>query len=371
MPVRTGLLFILVIFGITACSDSPPGEAGISLQQALGGTADARYLRADAPRAFSFPADHGLHEGFRNEWWYLTGNLQAEDGQHFAYQLTFFYQAQPPGTAVTTQSTWYSERVWMAHLALTDVAGNKHYAFERFSRENPALAGAQLQPFKVWLEDWQLGSVSAASVLPWKLSASTSEAGLALTLSEGKAPVLQGDKGWSKKSATAGNASYYYSMTRLPTAGEITVADKVYKVSGASWLDREWSTSALDADQSGWDWFSLQFDDGQELMYYQLRNNDGSVHPYSSGNWTDTEARQTSITREEITLEAVSGWTSASGITYTTQWLLRYRNKTWRIKAVLQNQLMDLTIPYWEGAVTVQDESNAAQVGQGFVEMVR
>lgn len=375
MKTKIKLMLFCLLLTVFACSEQadPVTDSAISLQQALGGEADASYLRADAPRNFSFPEDHGLHEGFRNEWWYLTGNLVAEDGERFGYQLTFFYLAQAPeaAPALPSDSAWQSSRIWMAHLALTDVAGNKHYAVERFTRENPGLAGAQLVPFKVWLEDWQLASSSESSLLPWQLQALTSEIGLNLTLAEGKPPVLQGDAGLSQKSASPGNASYYYSMTRLPTTGEITVGDKTYSVTGFSWMDREWSTSALDADQSGWDWFSLQFDDEQELMYYQLRNSNGTVHPYSSGSWTDTSAQQIPVLDQDISLEELVHWTSPSGITYTTEWLLHFQGKTWRVLAVRQDQWMNLSIPYWEGMVDILDAESGSSVGKGYLEMVR
>ena len=76
-----------------------------------------------------------------------------------------------------------------------------------------------------------------------------------------KEPVLNGDAGLSQKSSDPGNASYYYSITRLETTGRIRVDGEGVQVSGLSWLDREWSTSALAADQVGWDWFALQLAD--------------------------------------------------------------------------------------------------------------
>lgn len=366
---------------LAACGEPSAPAPALSLQEALGGSADARYLRAAAPREFSFPADHGLHAGFRNEWWYLTGNLQDEAGRRFGYQLTFFYLMLPPSGEVTT-SAWQSERVWMAHLALTDVTGNKHFAFERFARENPGLAGAQVQPFKVWLEDWQVAqlapaeslqakSVQTNGIFPWQLEAQEASVGLSLILQEGKPPVLQGEQGLSRKSATVGNASYYYSMTRMPTSGAVRIGEQVFNVVGDSWLDREWSTSALEADQAGWDWFSLQFNDGQELMYYQLRDSAGHAQPYSAGNWTDTAGQQTTVGSTEVQLTELEQWSSPSGVAYTTTWLLRYQGRELQVKAVLPDQWMALSLPYWEGAVDVTDATTGTLLGRGYLEMVR
>lgn len=360
---------------LTACgADVPPETSNTvpDLSAVLGGDNTDGYLRAEAPHSFAFPQDHGPHQGFRNEWWYLTGNLETEQGRRFGYQVTFFYAAIPASAEApagqANVSAWHSERVWMAHVALTDVEAGVHYPRERFSRENPGLAGATLAPLRVWLEDWQLRRDGDSS--PWQLDIEDAGLGLHLSLQELKPPVLQGENGLSQKSPEPGNASYYYSLPRIDTLGTIRVGAETFTVNGLSWLDREWSTSALASDQSGWDWFSLQFDDGTELMYYQLRTDTGAVHPNSQGNWTDTLAQQTLIQPEHIILEELETWTSPSGVVYTTAWSLQYAGQQWRIEAVLDDQWMNLSIPYWEGAVDVLN-SAGARAGRGYLEMVR
>jgi predicted secreted hydrolase len=415
--LKMSLLFLL----LAACSaDTPPEPAALDLSEVLGGDDTSGYLRADAPRTFSFPQDHGPHPGFRNEWWYFTGNLATAEGRRFGYQVTFFSAALPAFAEATAgqarqagaesaagqarqagaesaagqarqsdaesaagqarqsdaefsagesaQSAWHSDGIWMAHVALTDVDGEEHYPLERFSRANPGLAGATLAPLHVWLEDWDLRGTDDGNA--WALRIADADIELTLDLTALKPPVLQGDAGLSQKSPDSGNASYYYSLTRLDTRGSVRVGDETFAISGESWLDREWSTSALAADQSGWDWFSLQFDDGQELMYYQLRTDSGDVHPNSSGNWTDTAARQTPVSSADVVLEEVDTWTSPGGVAYATAWRLQYADRTWRIEAVLDDQLMSVSIPYWEGAVDVLDDEGT-RVGRGYLEMVR
>ncbi|MES2626075.1 MAG: lipocalin-like domain-containing protein [Pseudomonadota bacterium] len=361
---------VLLLIGLLAGCDESPEDTSqtLQLEQVLGGGNTEGFLRAESPREFSFPADHGSHPGFRNEWWYLTGNLQTEEGRRFGYQVTFFNAAMRPPGAADANSAWDSERLWMAHFAITDVQAGNHDARERFSRENPGLAGAQVSPFKVWLEDWTLTAQS--NDYPWHLQVADQGLGLTLDLTSSKPPVLQGDSGLSQKSPAAGNASYYYSLTRMPSSGEITIGSEVFSVSGNSWLDREWSTSALADDQTGWDWFSLQFADGQELMYYQLRTSADAAHSSSQGNWTDQNGNQQLIRNTDISLEETASWTSPAGVVYATEWHLRYKGQEWRIKAVVDAQLMELTIPYWEGAVDVFD-MNGTEVGRGYLEMVR
>ncbi len=366
------LLILLLI--LTACSPPPQGSPtarfNLDVSSALGGENTQGFLRAEQARDFRFPEDHGLHPGYRNEWWYLTGNLHNEDGRRFGYQATFFSTALSGETL--NSSGWQSPRIWMAHVALTDVEAQTHIALERFARENPGLAGAQISPFKVWLENWSLRSAdSRGEFFPWTLEINDEAFSLDLRLEPLKSPVLQGDAGLSQKSPQAGNASYYYSLTRLPSSGTLQIGEASYTVSGESWLDREWSTSALAADQSGWDWFSLQFDDGQELMYYRLRDQDGNAHPNSDGNWTDQEAQQRRILPGEIELEELASWRAPNGVDYTTEWQLGYAGQRWLIRALLKDQFMDLSVAYWEGAVEILHPETGARLGQGYLEMVR
>jgi predicted secreted hydrolase len=369
MRVIPALLLIL-----TACSPPPQSiptaRFNLDIASTLGGDKTQGYLRAEQARSFSFPEDHGLHPGYRNEWWYLTGNLQSADGHHFGYQLTFFSTALSGETFNGTG--WQSPRIWMAHAALSDVNAQSHIALERFARENPGLAGAQSNPFRVWLENWSLHSSDiGGEFFPWSLQIDDEAFSLSLTLNPLKAPVLQGDAGLSQKSPQVGNASYYYSLTRLASSGTVQIGGTTYTVSGQSWLDREWSTSALSADQSGWDWFSLQFDDGQELMYYRLRDQNGNAHPNSDGNWTDQEAQQRRILPGEIELEEMTSWRAPNGVDYTTEWQLEYAGQRWVIRALLEDQFMDLSVAYWEGAVEILDPVTRARMGQGYLEMVR
>lgn len=375
----TCLLCSVLLLGCApdpATTDRPAGV--LELQGVLGGGAEGGYLRAEGQRAFRFPEDHGLHGGYRNEWWYFTGNLAAADGRRFGFQLTFFTHALPPATAAPEAgSAWRSERLWMAHFAVVDHAGRVHQAFERFSREALGLAGAQVEPaFRVWLDDWQVaqpGPVTAQPQegSPWLLHAAAGELVLDLALQTGKAPVLQGENGLSRKSAAPGNASWYYSLTRLVADGHLQLGDARVDVSGSAWLDREWSTSALDADQSGWDWFSLQFDDGSELMYYQLRDGAGQAHAFSSGSAVGQEGERSVLDRDAVELVELAHWTAPNGVRYTTRWRLSVAGRELVVEALLDDQWMSLSLPYWEGAVTAFDANSGVRLGHGYLEMVR
>lgn len=351
----------------------PPSAPSLAATTALGGVADAGYQRAYQPRQFHFPADHGPHPTFRNEWWYLTGNLADAAGREFGYQFTLFRIALAPAPP-PTNSPWRTQQVYMAHFALTDVAGQRHHHFERFSREALGLAGAQAEPFRVWLEDWSLRG-GPNDFFPLHLQIQEGALALDLQLAAGKPPVLQGDQGLSQKSAEPGNASYYYSYTRLPTTGTVRRAEQSFTVSGFSWLDREWSTSALGPEQSGWDWFALQLADGRDLMLYRLRRKDGGMDAFSAGTLVAADGQIRRLHREEMQLQPLADWISPiTGDRYPAGWrlILPTEELDLTVTPKLADQEMRLTVPYWEGAVTARGHSRGQAIhGQGYLEMTR
>ena len=215
--MKMALSFLLGLL-VAACGKAPT-ESALDLSTALGGQAEQGFARAFESRAFQFPQDHAAHPGFRNEWWYITGNLTDELNNRYGYQVTLFRIALSPKPSVSN-SSWATNQVWMAHVALTDVSANRHSYEQRLARGAVGLAGQSEQPFRVWLEDWQiLGSEQGA--FPWVIKVKAETFALQLKLTSDKPVVLQGDKGLSQKSSEPGNASYYYSFTRLQTRGEI------------------------------------------------------------------------------------------------------------------------------------------------------
>ncbi|WP_224246832.1 lipocalin-like domain-containing protein [Hyalangium gracile] len=350
----------------------PTGQARLTVAEALGGTESTEgYARAVGVREFRFPEDHGPHPEFRTEWWYWTGNLETADGRAFGYQLTLFRKALAPQEA-KRESEWGSRHVYMGHLTVSDIATGRFHAFERFSREAVGLAGARIPPFQVWLENWKVEGAEAG-VFPMRMSAEAGGVALSLTLEEGKPPVLQGDRGLSQKSAGEGSASYYYSLTRMPTRGTVTVDGRSHEVTGASWMDREWSTKSLGAGQVGWDWFAFQLSDGSEFMHYQLRLQDGSVDPFSAGVDISARGEAVRLPRDEVRIEVLDTWRSPrSGATYPARWRLSIpsRQLVLEVTPALADQELPVTVRYWEGAVRIQG-TRAGQplTGRGYVEL--
>jgi predicted secreted hydrolase len=192
-------------------------------------------------------------------------------------------------------------------------------------------------------------------------------------LEAGKAPVPQGDKGLSQKGPEAGNASYYYSLTRMPSRGKVTVNGETFEVKGLSWMDREWSTSALGPELEGWDWFAWQLSDGSELMYYQLRRKDGTVDAFSEGTWVPAQGEPVRLRRDDVRLEAQGGWTSPrSGVRYPARWRLEVpsRGVVLEAESALADQELPVTVRYWEGSVRLKGTHAGREVtGRGYVEM--
>ncbi len=384
MPKR--IVFLVLILcaaagGWLALRPRPAAQPAQGIAQAAA-VDTAGFARAQGPRPFSFPQDHGPHPEFQTEWWYYTGNLQSAEGRRFGFQLTFFRRALlPPGRLAARASDWAAGQVYMAHFALSDVDGGQHQAFERLQRGAAGLAGAQAAPFQVWLDDWQV--VEAAAPAPcahpnagpcaYRLQAAQDGLALDLRLVDTKGPALQGDQGFSRKGAGAGQASYYYSLTRLESAGTIQLAGQTYAVSGLSWMDHEFSTSALSKDQVGWDWFSIQLDDGSELMLFQIRRADGSLDPYSSGAWIAPNGQVSPLQRDDFQLDVTARWDSPrSGASYPAGWRLNVPRLglALEVRPRLADQELNLSYAYWEGAVAVSGSSGGQSVaGSGYVEL--
>ena len=363
--LRLLLVFVLLLMG---CSQTPPPSVEISASEALSSDQIEGFARAFEPRRFVFPEDHGSHPEYRNEWWYITGNLDSADGRRFGFQVTFFrIGLAPPNDGEPRASRWATRQLWMAHFALTDVEGERHLAEERLARGAAGLAGFRRQPFQVWLEDWRISA--QGDDFPWRLALAGEGFALDLHLLPKKAPVLQGKDGLSQKSAEPGNASYYYSMPRLAASGVIRLDAEEHQVNGLAWLDREWSTSALGKDQTGWDWFSLQLDDGMDLMFYRLRNGVDGTDPYSAGSLVTAAGEVSYLGADDLSLRPLAWWQSDAGKRYPVQWEMTFGRSGRRLQvhALLPDQEMALSVRYWEGAVDVFEQGRP--IGRGYLEM--
>jgi predicted secreted hydrolase len=351
--------------------------AQLGLESVLGETAEEGFLRADHVREFVFPDDHGPHEDYRSEWWYVTVNLRTREGREFGVQFTAFRQAlRPPGE---TAGPWNADQVWLAHFAVTDVAARRHHARERMVRGHPRLAGARATPFAVWVDGWRLETAGdtrdesrgiTGDPGPLRLDAAADTLAVTLRLEPAKPVVLQGDQGLSAKGP--GQASYYYSLPRLSATGTVSIDGRTHPVAGRAWLDREWSTSVLSAGQVGWDWFGLHFDDGEDLMVFRLRREDGQRDPYDQGMRVRADGTGDWLQADAFGLTPLRVWRDERGVEWPVAWRLLLRRpdgeRVYRIEAAIDAQRMDTLLTYWEGLVHVHD-AQGRRVGAGYMEL--
>ena len=371
------LSIILIIFallvagGLVWWNFGAGSETAVAEATFLQTTEDTTgFARATEPNNIQFPRDLGPHDAYQTEWWYYTGNLADENGRQFGYQFTIFRRALTPDEVVDAASDWRSNQVYLAHFTISDVANEAFYPHERFSRGAAGLAGAQADPYRVWLEDWSVEELPSGEV---RLLADGGDVALDLLLTQTLPPILHGDGGLSAKGPEPGNASYYYSQVRQETRGTVRIGEETIDVTGLSWKDHEYSTSALSDGAIGWDWFSLQFDNGSSLMFFQIRREDGTLEPYSSGSFIAADGTVTHLTRQEWSLAVLDEWTSpTSGATYPAGWRIEIESLELVLEGrpLMPNQELNVSTVYWEGASQFSGSLAGQPVSAlGYVEM--
>jgi len=350
MNARTlGLCLLLV-----GCDQAPEqGFAGL-------GSDSAEFAAVTPGRAFAFDRDHGPHPDYRIEWWYLTANLEDDQGRPFGVQWTLFRSALTPGSL---EAGWNNRNLWIGHAGLT--SAHAHYSAQTLARGGVGQAGVEARPFSAWIDDWRLQSRPGAATALADMDVQAHGKGFSYTLrlTSSQPLVLQGEAGYSRKSAQ-GQASYYYSQPFFKAAGELRIEGRTYPVTGTAWLDREWSSQPLAANQQGWDWFSLHLEHGQQLMLFRLRDRNGE--DFLSGNWIDSDGRTHPLTADDLQIAPLNQH-AVAGRKVPTQWSVKVRSRQLdiRVSALNPDAWMDLGTPYWEGPVTFQ----GSQSGQGYLEM--
>lgn len=329
----------------------------------------ADYTLALPGYHYQFPRDHFNHPEYQTEWWYYTGNLKSADGHRFGFELTFFRQAIARDQ---NQSNWHIHDLYMAHLALSDLDGQRFYHDERLNRSGPGIAGVDQSSGTIWNGNWQVQLTEARQTLRG-LSGNFE---IQLNLIPAKPPVIHGRDGISQKAAGVGHASHYISFSRLLTSGSIELNGSKYTVEGTSWMDHEFFSESVDTNERGWDWLSLQLDDNTELMLYRLRHKDGSADPYSSGSYIDAQGHCLFLAATDFTLTPVNKtWTSEKTRgTYPVQWHIAIPKL--RLEMDIAAPLASQELPggigpaYWEGAIDVSGQNGSSQLrGVGYLEM--
>lgn len=370
-------MLAVVLAGFSLIDTSANGEVSARAVLADANPDLSGFARAIGPWDWQFPADYGPHPNFQTEWWYYTGNLATAAGRRFGFQFTIFRRAITPQAQVS-ESEWRTNQIYMAHFTITDVEGEQFHHEERFSRDSAGLAGAQSDPlYRVWLEDWQVTALNPEATRT-RITGALENAALDITLEQVKRPALQGQDGLSPKSDEPGNASYYYSLSRLVTAGTVTIGAETFQVSGYTWKDHEFSTSALGAGAVGWDWFGLIFDDQREMTIGRIRLANGDERTYSGGEGSpalliEADGSERYIPAENFRIEALDSWTSPhTGGVYPSGWQVTIDDTgtgealAFTLTPLLRDQeLHGSGIVYWEGAVRIDGDVT----GYGYAEL--
>jgi predicted secreted hydrolase len=332
----------------------------------------AAFVLALPGYRYEFPRDHFSHPDYQTEWWYYTGNLRAGDGHRFGFELTFFRQGVSRDEK--SDSPWKLDDVYLAHLALTDITGQRFYHTSRLNRAGPGFAGASAEKAQVWngnwMADWQLPPPKRLATSQ-ELHAITEQFSFDLSITSTKPPVIHGLNGVSQKAEGLGRASHYVSFTRLETSGTLQLNGRRYAVTGSSWMDHEFFTHQLEDSQTGWDWFSLQLANNTELMLFRIRRKDGSADPYSAGTFVDAQGRAHHLTRDQFSLDPIRRWNA-----YPVDWKIRVPSLDLALDATtpLDSQELKSTNSYgpsyWEGAINLSGtESTKPLQGVGYLEM--
>jgi len=352
MSVRTIIFTALIMSLSVPIAVLAQGFAGLG-SNAEGFTLPQRGYRLE------FPRDHGSHPDFRIEWWYVTANLKTVDGRQIGAQWTLFRSALAP----EERQGWSSPQIWIGHAAVT--TQDHHYVAERLARGGVGQAGVNGAPFEAWIDDWKMQSRTAASqgqLDHLDLAAKDRDFSYQLTLDTDAPLVLQGDDGYSVKSAS-GQASYYYSQPFFAVRGTVELHGETHEVTGRAWLDREWSSQPLAATQTGWDWFSLHLASGEKVMAFRLRD---SGPGYISATWINPDGKTAPLSSEDVSLEPVKT-TNVKDKTIPVEWRVKIpsRGLDIRTKALNDQAWMATSTPYWEGPIQVEGSTS----GQGYLEM--
>ena len=364
------VLLAITLFGFSLVNVSGGTQGETSTILEAPSTSIEGFARADQPLDWQFPRDLGAHPDFQTEWWYYTGNVTADTGEEFGFQFTIFRRAITP-LVTDSDSEWRSNQLYLAHFTVSDLNAGDFYHEERYSRAGDGLAGATVDPvYRVWLENWQIQAQDPDATLV-NINAQADDFAINLALEQVKPPALQGQNGLSAKSAELGNASYYYSLSRLLTNGTITLGDKTYAVSGVSWKDHEFSTSALGTQAQGWDWFGLIFDDNTELMMGDIRLIGGGTEPAFGGLYIREDGTTQYLASSDFTITATETWTSPhTGAVYPSGWTININSGDLQLDFVItpaakDQELTGSTVEYWEGAVRITGD----KTGVGYAEL--
>ena len=348
----------------------------------LPATLETGWRAAQSDYRWSFPEDHWAHPGYKTEWWYFTGHLHSRENteRQFGYQFTFFRIGL--GTELPPlKSGWATRNLIMGHASISDLTERRHVFSEILYRAIPLLAQVTDYPESVIAWSLAPAGTDARWTLSWngqafdfEMQDDTQDTAFRLSTRPLKPLIFQGPNGFSRKGYQPTAASQYYSFTRLETEGTLMINGRRYQVEGESWMDKEFGSNQLAEHQVGWDWFSLQLEDGREIMLYYVRDRLGNID-FARGTVVDPTGDARYLARHEWTTKVISSWTSQeTGTQYPSGWIISLPSEDLELEILprLQDQEnRSRILPalyYWEGAAEIRNRKGRT-VGRGYVEL--
>jgi predicted secreted hydrolase len=322
----------------------------------------------------AFPRDEGSHPDFRIEWWYVTGQLEDASSKVKAprgFQVTFFRVRT--GLAEHNPSRFAPRQVLFAHAAIADPAGNRLHHAQRSAREGFDLAYAREGGLDVRLDNWSLRQVAPGR---YTTVVHGEDFDFELTLQATQPPLLQGERGFSRKGPDPRAASYYYSLPQLAVSGEVVLGRQRQTVRGHAWFDHEWSSNYVDEDALGWDWLGVNLHDGGALMAFRMRDRQGGERWSGAtlrGNQATTTLPET-YGPEYVDWAPLKTWRSPrTGVSYPIEWRVQVGDRRYRVEPLLLDAELDSRpttgILYWEGPIRLLDDATGQEVGRGYLEL--
>ncbi|REJ78049.1 MAG: hypothetical protein DWQ47_17020 [Acidobacteria bacterium] len=325
----------------------------------------------------SLPRDLYAHQNVQTEWWYYTGHLQTDSGRELGFELVFFKRRTDLDRFSVVPLRLLGNPIYFAHFALTDLTEGKFRYSHRKSGnglfDKPAAASES--HYYLRLGDWSVRESHGQHVLRATMNGGVS---FEASLDPVKQPILNGRERDGVSFKDKGEASRYFSYTRMAMEGDISLDGGIEHFRGSAWMDREFGTWTATDKQSGWDWFSIQMEDQTELMAYQLRDRSDNVSEYSTGVYIPEHGEHVVLEERDFRIKPLGFWKSArSGATYPSGWEVTVPSLdiSYIVSPVLEDQELDTRgttmIVYWEGACRVSGKRNGSSIlGNAYVELV-
>ncbi len=324
------------------------------------------------PWLFSFPRDYGSHPAFATEWWYLSGNVNTSTGAEWGYQFAVFRHrpALKMGRFITLKAPVDG---FVSHLVITWCDQEAFRFTEHYGSHFMGTARAKSGELDVRIQGWSLRADGEGM----RLRAQEPLCGVDLDLRPQKAPVLNGHKGFALKASSPEGVSHHYSITSIDTRGTITWDGKLREVRGKSWLDREFGSLIFPSIVQGWDWFSLRFDNGFELMIVMVRSKETDSLTAAYGTLIGPDGVSESLGEKDFRTRSLGSWKSPiSGARYPMGWQINLptRRFEFEVQPIIEdheiNSVPFWRIDYWEGPVRANGKMKDETVaGRGYVEL--